>query len=53
MQHETVTKLKIKHNPPTSSLVSLLEKTHPKNEAEARQWFGILAGRIHGDYISI
>jgi hypothetical protein len=48
LQHDAATKLKIKQHPPTSTLVSLLEKTPPKDVSEARKWFGILAGRISG-----
>ncbi|KAF8128969.1 hypothetical protein EV363DRAFT_1220883 [Boletus edulis] len=41
-----VSKLGIQPHPPTSMLLSLLEKTPPPNEATARQWFEILAERI-------
>lgn len=45
---EAVTKLKIKPHPESSALVSLLEKTPPKDEATARHWFSTLAGHITG-----
>ncbi|KAH0825764.1 hypothetical protein J3R83DRAFT_8923 [Lanmaoa asiatica] len=41
-----VSKLGIQPHPPTSMLLSLMEKTPPPNEAAARQWFEILAERI-------
>jgi hypothetical protein len=41
-------KLKIKDRPEPFALVNLLEKTPPKDEATARQWFGALAGHIAG-----
>ncbi|KAJ7209538.1 hypothetical protein GGX14DRAFT_451864 [Mycena pura] len=39
-------RLKIQQHPSTARLVELLEKTPPKNEAEGRKWFTVLAGRI-------
>ncbi|KAI6041582.1 hypothetical protein EDC04DRAFT_1265243 [Pisolithus marmoratus] len=39
-------KLGVQEHPPASSLLSLLEKTPPQNEAMARQWFGILSDHI-------
>lgn len=43
---DAVSKLKVKQHPPTSLIVDLLERTPPKDEAEARLWFSVLAGRI-------
>ncbi|KAF8070283.1 hypothetical protein FPV67DRAFT_1486835 [Lyophyllum atratum] len=43
---DAVSKLKVKQHPPTSLIVDLLERTHPKDESEARSWFSILASRI-------
>lgn len=48
LRHEALSKLQIKEHPQSSSLVSFLEKTPPKTEHEARDWFGVLAGRISG-----
>lgn len=39
-------KLKIREHPPTSQLVSLLERQPPQDEETARKWFSVLAGRI-------
>jgi hypothetical protein len=44
----TATKLKLNNHPPTSDLVTLLEKFPPQDEAIARQWFEILSGRVPG-----
>ena len=41
-------KLKLKNHPPTSELVTLLERFPPGNEATARQWFEVLSGRVPG-----
>jgi hypothetical protein len=41
-------KLKLKSHPPTSELVTLLEKFPPGDEAIARQWFEVLSGRVPG-----
>ncbi|RDB24786.1 hypothetical protein Hypma_008085 [Hypsizygus marmoreus] len=46
LQPDAPTKLKIKPHPSTTRIVDLLERTPPKDEAEAKQWFSILAGRI-------
>ncbi|THH10019.1 hypothetical protein EW146_g8508 [Bondarzewia mesenterica] len=43
---DSATKLKIPQHPPTFRLVALLQRTPPKDEAEARQWFEIIATRI-------
>lgn len=48
LRPDAVGKLKIKAHPPSSLLISLLEKTPPQTEATARQWFGVLASRISG-----
>jgi hypothetical protein len=45
---DALAKLKIKQHPPTSQIVALLEKLPPKDGAEAKSWFDILSGRIHG-----
>jgi Protein of unknown function (DUF3684) len=50
IQAEAVTMLKLQHHPPTSLLVELLAKTPPKDDSQARKWFGILAGRIAGKF---
>jgi hypothetical protein len=41
-------KLKLKKHPPTSELVTLLEKFPPGDEATARQWFEVLSGHVPG-----
>ena len=41
----TASKLKLIRHPPTSELVTLLEKSPPEDEASARQWFEVLSGR--------
>lgn len=48
LRGDSSTKLKIPNDPPTFKLVSLLERTPPKDENEARNWFEILATRIPG-----
>jgi hypothetical protein len=45
---KAVTKLMLQHHPPTSLVVELLGKTPPKDDAQARKWFGILAGHTAG-----
>ncbi len=45
-----VSKLKLKNHPPTSELVTLLEKSPPGDEATARQWFEALHGRVSGRF---
>jgi Protein of unknown function (DUF3684) len=45
---DALAKLKIKQHPPTSQIVELLEKSPPKDGTEAKSWFDILSGRIHG-----
>jgi hypothetical protein len=42
------TVFKIRENPPTLHLVTLLESKPPPDEASAARWFEILAGRIPG-----
>ena len=39
-------KLGVQEHPPTSMLLSLLEKTPPQSETMARQWFEILVEHI-------
>ncbi|KDQ54066.1 hypothetical protein JAAARDRAFT_409896 [Jaapia argillacea MUCL 33604] len=46
LRGDALTKLKIAEHPSTTSLISFLGKTPPKTEQEAREWFGVLAGRI-------
>ena len=41
-------KLRLKDQPSTSKLVTLLERSPPRDEVTARQWFEILAGRVSG-----
>ena len=41
----TASKLKLQSHPPTSELVTLLERSPPGDEATARQWFEVLSGR--------
>lgn len=41
-------KLKISERPKPFALISLLEKSPPKDEATARQWFSALAGHVAG-----
>jgi hypothetical protein len=48
LRDDALTKLKISEHPPAPLLVALLEKTPPRNDAQAREWFGILAGRVAG-----
>ncbi len=43
-----LTKLGLDRHPPTSMIVSLLEKGAPRTHDLARQWFEVLAGRIGG-----
>ncbi len=45
------TKLKLKNYPPTSELLTLLERFPPGDEATARQWFEVLSGRVPGRLI--
>lgn len=47
---DALMKLKINAHPESSALVSLLEKTPPKDEATARHWFSTLAGHITGTF---
>ena len=47
-REHAISKFMIKEHPPTSRLVTLLEKSPPADEAIAAQWFQILAGRIPG-----
>jgi Protein of unknown function (DUF3684) len=41
----TASKLKLIRHPPTSELVTLLERSPPEDEPTARQWFEVLSGR--------
>lgn len=42
-------KLKLLKRPPTSMIVPLLQKSAPKTQKGAQQWFEILAGRLAGN----
>ncbi|KAG6857275.1 hypothetical protein H0H87_007108 [Tephrocybe sp. NHM501043] len=46
VQIDAITKLKIKQHPPTAMIVDLLERTPPKDQAEARAWFAVLGSRV-------
>lgn len=46
-------KLKLKNHPPTSELVTLLERFPPEDEATARQWFEVLSGRVPGRVLQL
>ncbi|KAF7975917.1 hypothetical protein HWV62_8178 [Athelia sp. TMB] len=46
LQADALLKLKIRERPDASTLMNLLEKTPPKDEATARAWFGALSGHI-------
>ncbi|KAL6309180.1 hypothetical protein BKA93DRAFT_925530 [Sparassis latifolia] len=46
LKGDALSKLQVQEHPPTPMLVSLLQRTPPRNEAVARQWFAILASRI-------
>jgi hypothetical protein len=48
LQNGAAIKLKLKNHPPTSELVTLLERFPPGDEAMARQWFEVLSGRVPG-----
>ncbi|KAH9171880.1 hypothetical protein EDB89DRAFT_2070434 [Lactarius sanguifluus] len=39
-------KLKLNSHPPTSEIVARLERSPPRDEATARQWFEVLSGRV-------
>ena len=41
-------KLKLNNHPPTSELVTLLERRPPRDVVTARQWFDVLSGRVPG-----
>ena len=41
-------KLKLNSHPPTSEIVALLERSPPRDETIARQWFEVLSGRVPG-----
>lgn len=43
---DAIAKLGIRDHPPTSTLVSLLEKNPPENSETARRWFASMAYRI-------
>ncbi|KAG6335719.1 hypothetical protein ID866_3377 [Astraeus odoratus] len=45
-QNVATSKLGVQEHPPSSMLLSLLEKTPPQNESMARQWFEILSERV-------
>ena len=46
-------KLKLKHHPPASELVTLLERSPPGDEEIARQWFEVLSGRVPGSVLHL
>ncbi|KAH9990216.1 hypothetical protein BJV74DRAFT_837251 [Russula compacta] len=46
LQDGATRKLKLNNHPPTSDLVTLLEKSPPGDGGTARQWFEILSGRV-------
>ncbi|KAG6829550.1 hypothetical protein H0H92_004219 [Tricholoma furcatifolium] len=46
LQADALSKLKIRPHPPTAMVVDLLERTPPKDEAEARAWFSVLGSRV-------
>lgn len=46
-------KLKLNHHPPTSELVTLLQRRPPGDEATARQWFEVLSGRVPGRLLGL
>ncbi|KAI0046331.1 hypothetical protein FA95DRAFT_1398210 [Auriscalpium vulgare] len=46
LRDQALAKLKIASHPPTSRLVTLLEKSPPQDESTARRWFEVLSGRI-------
>jgi hypothetical protein len=46
-------KLKLKHHPPASELVTLLERFPPRDEAIARQWFEVLSGYVPGSVLRL
>ncbi|KAH9934863.1 uncharacterized protein B0H18DRAFT_1114703 [Fomitopsis serialis] len=46
VQADALPKLKVREHPPTAALVNLLQKSPPSNDNVARDWFGVLAGRI-------
>jgi hypothetical protein len=46
-------KLKLKNHPPTSELVTLLERFPPGDETIARQWFEVLSGRVPGRVVHL
>ena len=41
-------KLKVNQHPPTSELVTLLERRPPGDDAMARRWFEVLSSRVPG-----
>ncbi|KAI0701855.1 hypothetical protein BC835DRAFT_1435271 [Cytidiella melzeri] len=43
---DAINKLGIRDHPPTTMLVSLLERNPPENVQTARQWYGAMASRI-------
>lgn len=45
-------KLKLKQHPPTSNVLSVLEKSPPQDPSVARQWFEALAGRLTGEHLT-
>lgn len=45
-----VTKLKLPKTPPVTAIISVLERTPPKDLDTARKWFELLAGRLSGTF---
>jgi len=46
-------KLKLNRHPPTSELVTLLQRRPPGDEETARQWFEVLSGRVPGRLLGL
>ncbi|KAG7090828.1 hypothetical protein E1B28_009910 [Marasmius oreades] len=49
---DILVKLKIGEHPPSSTLVDILSTRPPKNEAQAKEWFQILAAHV-GDFSGV
>lgn len=46
LQDGAASKLKLNNHPPTSEVVALLERSPPRDETTARQWFEVISGRV-------
>ncbi|KAF8270077.1 hypothetical protein EI94DRAFT_1723808 [Lactarius quietus] len=46
LRDDAASKLKLTSHPPTSEIVALLERSPPKDDTTARQWFEVLSGRV-------